>query len=49
VAFHAAMNALLPPGLRFQLTIFAVEMLALYVVFFGDSLPRPPQPEPRQG
>jgi hypothetical protein len=33
-ALHAGMIALLPPGVRFQLAIFAVEMLALYVVFF---------------
>jgi hypothetical protein len=33
-ALHVGMVALLPPGARLQLAIFAVEMLALYVVFF---------------
>jgi uncharacterized membrane protein YphA (DoxX/SURF4 family) len=50
VGFHAAMVALLPPGVRFQLTIFAVEMLALYVVFFEDGLwGAGPRPELRKG
>ncbi len=34
VALHVGMVALLPPGVRSQLAIFAVEMFALYVVFF---------------
>jgi hypothetical protein len=34
--FHAGMVAILPHGVRFQLVIFAVEMLALCVVFFVD-------------
>jgi hypothetical protein len=38
VLFHAGMVALLPAGVRVQLAIFAVEMFALYVVFF-DRLP----------
>jgi hypothetical protein len=33
IAFHAVMIALLPSPVRYQLTVFAVEMLALYVVF----------------
>ena len=37
-AFHAGMVALLPPGVRVQLAIFAVEMLALYLVFFDDRV-----------
>jgi hypothetical protein len=39
--FHAGMVALLPHGVRFQLVIFAVEMLALCVVFFVDVTPSP--------
>lgn len=33
VALHAGMIALLPPGVRFQLVVFACEMFALYLVF----------------
>jgi len=39
--FHVGMVALLPHGVRFQLVIFAVEMLALCVVFFVDLVPSP--------
>jgi hypothetical protein len=34
VALHVGMVALLPPGARVQLAIFAIEMVALYLVFF---------------
>ena len=34
VALHFGMVALLPPGTRVQLAIFAIEMVALYVAFF---------------
>lgn len=39
VVFHTGMVALLPHGVRFQLVIFALEMLALCVVFFVDLAP----------
>ncbi len=48
-AFHAGMVALLPPGVRFQLVVFAIEMLALCVVFFVDLLPGTGSPGPGEG
>ncbi len=41
LAFHAGMIALLPRRVHFQLVIFAVETLALYLVFFRDRIAAP--------
>ena len=46
VALHVGMVAFLPPGVRFQLVIFAIEMLALYLVFV-DGAPVDPSRHPR--